>query len=553
MEFFTSQALVSGFVLLVATVICAIMRRASAAQRHLVWSSAFLCVLAIPVFAMLVAPLVPAPKSQATSPVVIVSAEIAQAAPANGDTRTSVPWKTVAAGLWGAGAALLLLRIGVGIAVCTHRKRRAIRFDLIEPVARRLAGELGISCPDVRITSRVSVPETFGLRRPCVLLPDHARNWTPDRTHVVLLHEFVHIQRHDWAIHMIARVASAFFWFNPLCWYALARLRDERELACDDEVLHFGVRQSDYAYQLIEIAKNLQGRPDALVVAMARASHMEVRIRAILNPERNRRRLTLKDRCLTLIPAVLLVAAASLVTAPAQTGNASISGIVRDPSGAVVPEAKVIISDGRGQETVRTNEVGKFEFSGFPDGKYSLKVLKPGFREFAKPDIEASAAAPVQLNVTLDVGRISESVQVVAQGQARPQPTRPATSFRMQREPPRPPPPPPARTDTAPEVSGPKRIRVGGNIQPARLLNRVLPQYPQHLIAQGVEGTVLLVAVIGMNGQVLGAEVKNSQVDPDLIQAAIDAVKQWRYEPTLLNGQPVELVTTITVEFRLKP
>ena len=56
-----------------------------------------------------------------------------------------------------------------------------------------------------------------------------------------------------------------------------------------------------------------------------------------------------------------------------------------------------------------------------------------------------------------------------------------------------------------------------------------------------------------MEGQVLGAEVKNSQVDPELINAAIDAVKQWRYEPTLLNGKPVEVITSITVEFRLKP
>jgi TonB family protein len=520
--FLESQAIASVLLLLAAIVVCAVLRRSPAAQRYFIWSLAFLSLLAIPLLALLMSPLVPAAQPSTPSPLVVVTEGEPQAVSRN--IALSISWQTFAGGLWAAGAAILLLRIASGMAICANRRSRSLPFPSAEPVARRVAAEARIASVDIKITSSITVPETFGLRRPTVLLPDAAREWTEERLRVVLLHEFIHIQRRDWAMYMIARVTSSLFWFNPLCWYALARLREERELACDDQVLHCGIRQSDYAHELIEIAKNLNGRAGAFAIAMARPSNMEVRIRAILNTEINRRRLTLKDKYLVLIPAVLVIAAASLVTAPAQTGIASISGIVRDPSGAVVPAAVVVIAHGKGQETVRTNETGRFEFSGIPDGTYSLKVLKPGFREFARPDIRASAASPSRVDVTLDLGRISETVQVVARGQARAQ----------------------VSADT-----GPQRIRVGGHMQPARLISRVEPQYPSHLVARGEEGTVLLEAVIGTNGQVLNAQVRSSQVDAELIKAAIDAVKQWRYEPTLLNGAPVEVVNAITVEFRL--
>ena len=70
---------------------------------------------------------------------------------------------------------------------------------------------------------------------------------------------------------------------------------------------------------------------------------------------------------------------------------------------------------------------------------------------------------------------------------------------------------------------------------------------------RGVEGTVIPEAVVGTEGQVLSVRPKNSQVHPDLIQAAVESLKRWRYEPTLLNGRPVEVITTVTCDFRLKP
>jgi protein TonB len=97
----------------------------------------------------------------------------------------------------------------------------------------------------------------------------------------------------------------------------------------------------------------------------------------------------------------------------------------------------------------------------------------------------------------------------------------------------------------------PQRIRVGGSVQFAKIIARTNPVYPPDCKAGNIEGTVALRATIGRDGGVLNLEQINELVDARLIQAAMDAVKQWRYQPTLLNGQPVEVITDIEVNFKL--
>ena len=94
-------------------------------------------------------------------------------------------------------------------------------------------------------------------------------------------------------------------------------------------------------------------------------------------------------------------------------------------------------------------------------------------------------------------------------------------------------------------------IRVGGNVQATRLLTSVKPLYPPGAEAAGIEGTVLLHAVISTQGDLLSISLMSTAVDGELAKAAMDAVQQWHYQPTLLNGAPVEVVTTIAVTFRL--
>ena len=103
-----------------------------------------------------------------------------------------------------------------------------------------------------------------------------------------------------------------------------------------------------------------------------------------------------------------------------------------------------------------------------------------------------------------------------------------------------PPPPPKAAL---------KRVTVGGNVQAARLVNRVQPIYPPLARQTRISGTVKLHAIIGKSGNVEQLQVVSGH--PLLVQSALDAVRQWRYQPTLLNGDPVEVDTEIDVIFSL--
>jgi periplasmic protein TonB len=102
-------------------------------------------------------------------------------------------------------------------------------------------------------------------------------------------------------------------------------------------------------------------------------------------------------------------------------------------------------------------------------------------------------------------------------------------------------PPPPKPTQ--------QRIRQGGAVQAAMLVNRVQPQYPPLARQTRISGTVRLHAIISKDGSVQQLEVLSGH--PLLVQAALDAVRQWKYRPTTLNGEPVEVDTTIDVIFSL--
>ena len=119
-----------------------------------------------------------------------------------------------------------------------------------------------------------------------------------------------------------------------------------------------------------------------------------------------------------------------------------------------------------------------------PPGSYTLDVRAPGFAEFRKAVV---LPGDFQMNVMLDVGSVTEAVEVVGKS-----------------------PRPPAAAGT------PHRIRVGGNVQATKLISMVKPAYPPGAEAAGIEGTVMLKAVISTAGDLLNLSVLNTAVDPEL-------------------------------------
>jgi periplasmic protein TonB len=108
------------------------------------------------------------------------------------------------------------------------------------------------------------------------------------------------------------------------------------------------------------------------------------------------------------------------------------------------------------------------------------------------------------------------------------------------------PPPPPVKDD---KKGGLQRIRVGGNVQQANLIRKVTPLYPPLAKQARIQGVVRFTAIIGKDGTIQNLQLVSGH--PLLVESAKQAVSQWQYKPTLLNGDPVEVVTTIEVNFTL--
>ena len=100
-----------------------------------------------------------------------------------------------------------------------------------------------------------------------------------------------------------------------------------------------------------------------------------------------------------------------------------------------------------------------------------------------------------------------------------------------------------------PKVEGPQRISSG--VQAAKLIKKPQPVYPPIAKSARIQGTVVLQAYIGKDGTIQNLKMVSS-ASPLLVQSAMDAVKQWVYQPTLLNGEPVDVITEITVNFTLQ-
>jgi TonB family protein len=576
-------AVKSSIVLLAALSVLPFLGRQSAAMRHAVLTIGLVSALAVPV----ISSIVPAWHFQAN--VVpgtdVIPAEAAQTSAGSDAANVSAPEKqrlpvsAIALGIWLSGACIAEFVILAGIfRIAWLAFQSRSQADREEPAGiGSIARGLGLQRRIRVLRSERKLLGTWGVFRPRILLPVDSDGWDEDRLRIVLTHELAHIKRFDWLVQMVAEFARAFYWFNPLFWIACRRLRTDSELACDDVVISQGIQANDYARHLLEIARTSRkyGRAWSPVLAMAQPPTLERRFVAMLNPSLNHRPARgagIALACLVAVCLVLPVAAMRGAAEPAQIvtpppvlvaasapapkraepapllpaarkprairpavpqglADGSLSGTVSDGSGAVVPGVTVTVSTivrnagGVTETPVQTTvarETGKFEFRALTPGQYSLRAELPGFVTFRKSGLQVEPSKALTENVTLVLGTISEKVTVTAAGQPRQVP--PGT---------------------------PQRIRVGGHVVAANLIHQVKPVYPESARDAGIEGTVHLQGVIGADGTLAIVRIIRSN-NADLTAAALESVKQWRYRPTQLNGEPVEVLTDIDVEFKLQ-
>lgn len=247
----------------------------------------------------------------------------------------------------------------------------------------------------------------------------------------------------------------------------------------------------------------------------------------MLNPSLDRRSLSSRTRTAASLFVLLLLIPLAALRLPAQNVAGRFSGAILDPSAAVVPNATVIMTDSKTSKSAMTttDAQGKFSFASLPSGEYDLRAIKRGFADF-KAHETLGIGQDKTRDITLNIAAVAYEEDVVAKGTAKAVSAEPGGKA--------------------------TRLRVGGDIQAGKIVSKVQPVYPEAAKTAGSQGTVVLHAVIGTDGTVLSLRVVNDKVDPELARASIESVAKWRYSPTLLNGQPIEVETTIEVNFTLQ-
>jgi TonB family protein len=435
-------------------------------------------------------------------------------------------------GVWTVGALLNLLVLGAGMFRLARVKSRAhpVGPGYWSDLANEIARAYGIRRRVLLLHSdHPTLLVTWGMLRPTVILPRSAQHWPEDRVRVVLSHEMAHIQRGDWLAQIAAELLRSMYWFNPLAWILCRTLRHESEQAADDAVLNVGIEGRDYAAHLLDVARAVRRHGEAWwpAPAIVRSSTLERRITAMLDAHLDRRPLTHPARALSVVALFALAAA----VASAQGAVGTFSGAVLDPMNRTLPNATLVLTNvqTKAKHEVRSDENGRFEFAELPRGDYALEIKYPGF--MALHGQVTIAGSNVQRQMNLEVGTLQETITVLAKpGEPEPAPEKP-----------RAPVPPRANDCTA--------TAHGGNLRPPLKLLDVRPVYPVHLANTDVGGTVLMQAVIAKDGTVKDVRVVGS-AHPDLDASAVNAVRQWRFDSTLLNCMPIEVTMNVKVMFK---
>lgn len=377
-------------VLLSGILIAAILRRHAAALRHLLWtatlSGVVLLTLTAPVTPRLpvriagwraaslgTVPSLDSPVAAALRPAGSTLAAPARAPAGTPGPRFSTPQLLLL--LWGSGALIVALWYVMGHVGLARIARSAVplgngEWDRMGHIA---ALDNGVKTPRIMRSRAVGSPVIWGLRRPIVLLPHSAQDWSSERCRVVLAHELAHAARGDTIAQFIGTLACALYWFHPLVWLAARRLRIESERACDDQVVSRGIPVTDYASHLLEVASGSQAlRPGGIVaIGMAKPSHFEGRLLALLDERRPRSAPGPRVRALLWAALVtLLVPVALLSPVPTRAVAASIPHVQRESDSTFVKE---IAASPEGRILLDLESGGSLNIRGWDESRVQIR------------------------------------------------------------------------------------------------------------------------------------------------------------------------------------
>ena len=423
-------------------------------------------------------------------------------------------------------------------------------------------------------------PVTFGFRRPVVLLPEMLRAQPAQIQQLVLCHELFHVRRRDWIWVVAEEIVKAALWFHPAVMWLIARVRLAREEVVDELTVLATAQRRAYIEALLVFADTPSQAP---APAFARRRHLF-------------RRMVLISKETVMSSRRILVSVATMTAVIAAGAWSAVS---------VFPLTEIVIAQGRAgapspplASVAGLSQVGPIERQAKPITPENPIPRRTFSVTPQNPAVDASGVVVVSVRVVVDrQGRVAEArtAGVGARGGrgATPEPVAPPSEAfvkaaidavkQWQYDPPADGPiafdvafafmpgaEPRMVTHGAPAVFGapsssippapppppqpgwpPNAVRVGGNMKVPMKTKHVAPVYPPIAQSANVQGVVILEALIGGDGKIQDARILRSI--PLLDQSAVDAVKQWEFTPTLLNGAPVPVIMTATVQFTLQP
>jgi len=504
----------------------------------------------------------------------------------------ALPWRGALLAILVLGCAIRLGWLAAGLDQL-RRLRRASQSLAPPPHLEKLRGALAPRA-EFATGPAVTGPVTFGLRRPLIVLPGSFAGLPEAAQEAVACHELLHVRRHDWVVTVAEEFVKAALWFHPAVWWVAGQIQLAREQTVDSEVVRFTRNRREYLDALLAIAGNRAALDLAPATLFLRKRHLKKRV-ALLLEEITMSKRTLISFCTASCGVLLAAGWLALHTFPLQAAAPqedsspllhSVAPRYPEAARAKHIEGDVVLElqiDAEGHVTDARvlsgpQELRRAALEAVLQWHYSPKAMSlptttqvtvtfklpkdgapstmvpappPVLQPFTLKSISVdglSAAAraeliehlPVHVGETVD-NDVMRSVAKAARDfddHLMAAAGRNDGTIRIFLMPPLPPP-----------NAGTPRIRVGGNVQQVKLVKKVQPVYPPDAKAARIEGAVQLEAIIAKDGTVANLKVLSGP--PELAAAALEAVRQWQYQTTLLNGDPVEVVTQINVNFTL--
>lgn len=516
--------------------------------------------------------------------------------------------------LLAAGCVLRAGRLGVGLLRLRRYRTRAARLDAVPPTIREMSLRLGVS-PALYISEDVQGPVTFGAISPVVILPTWFLSMREDARRSIVSHEFLHVRRRDWLFTVAEEFIRCALWFHPAVWWMLGRIQLSREQVVDHAAVLCVTDRARYLETLLDAAAIRSGLDPILAPLFLRKRHLPERVASLLKEtSMSKSRLVssslpiaafaLFAMRISIVLFPLIAPAQETVSGPGVSADLGPYKLVHG-SPAVYPEAargrKI---EGAVQLDANVDEQGAVTDARVLGGPPELRKaaleavltwhfaagnpLPPMIPVTIRFQLSAGEGAPstipllngaplavkqilfgampgtLQETLTREMpvhagdlltqealnglrsylSGVDEHLIVGVRAQAGGailMISLPGASSRS--------------SAAAASLSGPgflpnaQRLRIDATVQENHLIREVVPAYPPLAKQARIQGTVRFTVLIGKDGSVEKIQLISGH--PLLVSAAEAALRQWVYRPTLLNGQPVEVISQAYINFAL--